>query len=187
MVAGLYLSGCETPGRVQLPDLTFRHEQPILLDVGRVEFINRYVSPYAEPNVEHLFSTSPAKAVGSWVKARLSAAGTSGSARVVLREASVVTKTLATRGGIEGLFYSEPAQRYDAVVEATIEILNDRGEKLSFVSTRAERSRSLPEGVTLNERERAWFEITEALMRDFDAEMGQAIRRHLGDHIIGAP
>ena len=185
VAVGVTLSGCETPGRAQLPDLTFRHEQPILLEVGEIEFIDRYVSPYTGPNVEHLFPIPPAKAVGNWVKARLRASGVRGRARVVLRKASVVTKTLPTRGGIEGLFYTEPEQRYDAVVEATIEILDPQGKKRAFVSTRAERSRSLSEGATLNERERAWFEITEALMRDFDAEMERAIRRHLGDYLAG--
>jgi hypothetical protein len=185
VAVGVTLSGCEAPGRVQLPDLTFQHERPILLAVGTIEFVDRYVPPYAAPNVEHLFPIAPAKAVRNWVKARLSATGASGRARVVLREASVVTKSLPTRGGIAGLFYTEPEQRYDAVVEATIEILDERGEKRAFVSTRAERSRSLSEGTTLNERERAWFEITEALMRDFDAEMERAIRRHLGDYLAG--
>ena len=44
----------------------------------------------------------------------------------------------------------------------------------------ASRSITTPEGATLNDREKIWFETTEALMADFDDEMERQIRRHLG-------
>jgi hypothetical protein len=36
------------------------------------------------------------------------------------------------------------------------------------------------EDITINKRERIWFDLTEALARDFDAAMEKNMRQHLG-------
>ena len=42
---------------------------------------------------------------------------------------------------------------------------------------------TLREDVTINQRDRAWFNQTEALIKDFDAEMEKNIRRVLDDWV----
>ncbi len=43
----------------------------------------------------------------------------------------------------------------------------------------AERLRTVPENITLNQREQVWFELTEDVMRDLDAELQRTILRYL--------
>ena len=48
-----------------------------------------------------------------------------------------------------------------------------------IVLSRAERSRTVAEGVSLNDRERVWFEMTEAMMNDLNTSLQRQINQHL--------
>jgi hypothetical protein len=174
------LAACATPApKPTYPELTWTHLAPFKLNVAEVEVVSEYEPPFKDPNVEHLFPLPPEQAARRWARDRIVAAGTEGRARVVIKRASVVEVPLELTEGVRGYFTTEQAQRYDAVVEVAIEVRGPRGYRDGFATAQAERSRTVPEDVTLNERERIWFDITEALMKDFDAEMDRNIRRHL--------
>jgi hypothetical protein len=53
-----------------------------------------------------------------------------------------------------------------------------------MVSSRAQRSRTVPEDVTLNDREKVWFEMTEALMNDLNASLERQIYYNMGDFVL---
>ena len=98
---------------------------------------------------------------------------------VVIADARVIETRLQGLGGLTGLFTTEQAERYDAAVELVIEIRSDRGYLDGLVRARAERSLTVPEDLTLNEREQVWFELVEALMADLNAELEANIQEHL--------
>ena len=52
------------------------------------------------------------------------------------------------------------------------------------VEAGVEHSITVPEDATLREREEAWFRLTEALMRDFDAELERALYQYMAAHIL---
>ena len=174
------LAACEVPApSARYPEITFAHLEPIKLDVARVEFVQEYVPPLAPPNVEHLFPVLPSAVARRWSDDRIEAAGIARHARVVLVDAAVTETALDIRRGVRGLFWNEQSARYDAAVEVRIDILDDGGETLGQVRATARRSRTVPEDITLNQRDQVWFELTEALMTDLDAALESAIRRHL--------
>lgn len=181
------VAACQSPPAPGWPEITFAHRTPIRLDVARVEVVQTYRPPQAAPNVEHLFPITPAAVLRRWAKERLKAAGTSRTARVTIVNAAVIETKLPTHKGLQGLFYSDQAQRYDATLEVRIDILDDGGRALGHVRTVAERSRTVTEGISLNERSRVWFELTEAVVRDFDTEMERTIRRYLADFVLPGP
>ena len=45
--------------------------------------------------------------------------------------------------------------------------------------SRAERSRTVAEDVSLIDREKVWFEMTEAMMNDLNASLQRQINEHL--------
>lgn len=181
----LALAACATPpARPTYPELTWAHLPPFELDVAAVEVVSEYEPPYKEPNVEHLFPVPPGEAARRWADDRIKAAGTEGRAKVIIKRASVTETPLELTEGVRGYFTTEQAQRYDAVVEVTIEVRGPRGYRDGFATAVAERSRTVPEDATLNERERVWFEITDALMKDFNAEMERNVREHLGRFLL---
>ncbi len=173
-VLALGLAACETPAPVQkLPELTYTHLGPLRLSVARIEVVSQYRPPLQAPNVEHLFPTPPLKAVRRWARDRLKAVGRSGTAKLVVKKASVVESSLQKKTGFKATFTKQQSHRYDLDLEATIEMPEGRA------TARATRFTTIREDASINERNRIWFDLTENLMRDFDAEMEKKLARFL--------
>ncbi|CAA7618821.1 hypothetical protein [Magnetospirillum sp. UT-4] len=186
-LAALSLAACESPPAAQkLSDIGFADKRPIQLNVASLEIVPEYQPPGRKPNVEHLMPVSPEGATVRWVKDRLKPMGGagSGSARVVIRDARVVEVPLKTDTGFAGLFKQEQAERYDGALDVAIEIKDQRGFTIADVVARATRTRTIPEGASLNERDRAMHEISEALIRDVDGQMDGLIRTYLAKWVM---
>ncbi len=181
------LAACETPGpaEIQFPEITFAHLKPIRLDVVGVEFVEQYVAPRAPPNVDHLnnFPVQLAAVAERWTKDRLQPVGISRRARVILLDATVTETALQKRGGLTGLFWNDQSELYDARVEARIEIVDDDGAPEAHAQAVAQRSRSVPEDISLSKREQIWFELAEDVMKDLDAEIERSIQRFLASYV----
>lgn len=181
LAAVLSLGACQNakPPMQKLPEISFADKRPISLDVGRLEIVPEYQSPGRKPHIEHLMPVSPEAAAARWAQDRLRPMGRTGTARVVIKEARVVEVPLKTDKGFTGLFKEEQAERYDASLDVAIQILDERQFTIADVVARATRSRTVPEGVSLNERDRIMYEISESLARDIDQQMDGLIRTYL--------
>ncbi|MCW5729539.1 MAG: hypothetical protein KIT20_02180 [Alphaproteobacteria bacterium] len=169
----------EPPRRLTFPDITFANREPIRLDVASVEIVNEYVPPLSAPNVEHTFPVSIAVAAERWGRERILPAGPQGVARIVVRDASAREAGLKRTGGVRGLFTTDQSERYDARVEVTVEVRGAAGNRSGYASATAQRSRTVAENLTLNEREQLQFELVEALMKDLDSELERNIRQYM--------
>jgi hypothetical protein len=178
----VFLAGCATevqkPG---FPQISFAHLQPISLNVARVEVENRYISPATRPNVEHEFPVSPAAAASNWGRDRLRAVGQTGTARVIVRRASVVEVPLKRSSGVKGAFTRDQSERYDAIIDMVVELRDAQGNVRVTAESTAKRSRSVSENISLNEREKVWFSITEMMMADLNTALENQIRIHMKD------
>lgn len=178
----LVLAACATPDPApRYADITFQGAPKIGLDVGSIEVVNEYREPLSRPHVEHLVPVNPGRTMERWASDRLTASGTQFN-RAVLRvkEASIVEEKLRTTTGLRGTFTNEQAERYTATAEAVLEILDNRGSRIGMAEARVQRSRTVPEDITLNDRERAWYELTETTLRDLDATLTRNVQTHLG-------
>jgi hypothetical protein len=181
----LALGACETPAPVQrLPTLTYGHLDRLHLDAAALEVVSEYTSPMKAPNVEHLFPTPPRTALERWAADRLEAVGRRGIARFIIKDARGTATPLAIDKGLTGAFKKEQSVRYEASVEVLLEIVDERGFRKGFSTARVIRTRTLTEGATLNERDKIWLELTEALMNDFNAEMEKNVRQYLGGFLF---
>lgn len=178
------LAGCATevqkPG---FPQISFAHLQPISLNVARIEMENRYISPATRPNVEHEFPVSPAAVASNWGRDRLRAVGASGVARVIVRRASVVEVPLKRTTGVTGAFTRDQSERYEAVIDMMVELRNATGNVRVTVESTAKRSRSVSENISLNDREKIWFEMTESMMADLNTALENQVRIHMKEWI----
>ena len=166
------------------PKLTFSHLPPIRLDVAEIDIVENYVPLLRSPNVEHEFPVTPIAAMRQWAVDRIQAAGESRRGRVIIEEASVVAVPLKIRKGVQGLFYKDQEIRYDAVLEARVEVRAERGYRDSYATARIMRSRTVPEEMTLIDREQIYFELTEELMQALNAELESNIRQHMQQDLI---
>ena len=173
------VGGCETtlPPR-SFPDLRYTHLPPVRLDAVRVDVIQQYQSPGKEPNVEHEFPVRPAEVAAHWAQDRLQAAGVDNIVRVTVVDGAVVEVPLKQSTGVRSVFTTDQSERYDGALELRIEMIGPDGRQLAMVSSRATRSRSVSENITLAERERVWFRITESMMNDLNLALEQQIREH---------
>ena len=180
----LSIVGCandaQKPG---FPKISFAHLQPISLNVARVEVENRYVPPATRPNVEHEFPVSPAASALNWGRDRLRAVGSSGVARVIVRRASVVEVPLQKSTGMKGLFTRDQSERYDAVIGMMVEVRDQTGKVRVTAESIAKRSESVSENISLSEREKVWFRMTEAMMVDLNTSLENQVRVHMKDWI----
>jgi hypothetical protein len=178
------LVGCDSaPPRPTFADIRFTDAPPIRLAVAGIDVVSEFKSSFQSPHVEHLFPVPPARAMENWAHDRLAAAARSARARFVIQDASVVEVELKKKEeGITGALTKEPAQRYDATVQATLSILDDRGTMVRTVTVKASRSQTVLEGITPNDREKTWYDMIKALMADFDQQMGIEISAHFGGY-----
>lgn len=183
---GAGLTGCATPpSQSRFPELTYSHLGQFRLDVARIEIDSQYKSPLAPPNIEHLVPASPEKAMRRWAADRLVATGTPGRyARFVITDAKIVDTPLPKTQGLRGAFTTDQTDRYDASFAAQLEIREERanyraGEASAWVT----RSRTIAEGITLNELDKIRFDLVEATMNDFNAELDRQIHANLGQFL----
>ncbi len=178
---GVFLAACTTvapaPG---FPDLTYGHLPPIRLDVAAVEIVDAYSPPLRDPNVEHRAPAQPAVAARRWAEDRLVAAGNRGGRAVyTIRDASIIEIKLEPTSGLKGVFIKDQSERYDARLAVELAIFDATGSQRGNATATATRSRTVPENVTLNERERIWFQMVEGMMADLNRELEKAIGQSL--------
>jgi hypothetical protein len=182
--AAVLLAACQSgPGRPVYPELSYAHLAPIPLNVADIQVERVYASPGTKPNVEQLFPVRPADAAERWARDRLRAVGAEGVAVVKILNASVVEVPLPRTSGLRGALTTDQSERYDGVLEVEIDVSSRSRGTSAMVKSRAQRSRSVAEDVTLNEREKVWFEMTEALMNDLNASLERQIYDNFGNFL----
>ena len=181
----LFAAACEKdPPPQTMPEITFSHMAPIKLDVRTIEIVSNYRLPMKPPNVEHLLRQNPEASLRRWANDRLRAVGSAGTARLVIATASIVETALAKEKGIKATFTTQQSERYDGTIDAAIEILDARGTQRGFAAARSAHARTVAENITLYNRERAWFDLTDLMMKDFNEELELNMRRYLANWIV---
>ena len=172
------LLGCADYSR-PVPELTFVHSSPILLEVREAQIDPRYRSPGTAPNIEQTVNPTPEAALIKWAQQRLRAVGTENIARFTILNAPLTAERLPKSSGLAGVFSSEPEQRWTVTVEAQLEILDESGGRLDGYIAKVTRTRDLPQGLTYEERNLFWYDLLSATMSEFDAQMSAGLRQYL--------
>lgn len=181
-LAGL-VAGCDSaPPRPTYADIRFTDEPPIRLAVGGVDIQSEWQPSIQPPHVEHLFPVEPARVLENWARDRIAPAGGNARAVFVIQDASVIEVNLKKKEGVAAVFTKEPSQRYDATVQATLRILDDRGTPVRYVTVKATRSETVLEDISPNDRDKTWYEMTKKLMADFDRQMSAEISANFGGY-----
>lgn len=178
------LAACTTtPERPTYADITFQHLSPIKLDVGEIKVVNEFKSTLKSPHVEHELPVKIDQSIRRWTRDRLQAVGSSGAYAVLtIKDASAVEKKMSKSTGLTGLFTNDQSELYEFHIAVELQVVNISGSK-GLATAEARREKSVPEDISLNDREKMYFELTEILLQDFDAEMEKNIRAFLGKFI----
>lgn len=183
VAALLVVAGCvDAPPVPEFALITFADKPKIVLAVGTVEVVDNYLPPGRRPNVEHEFPVRPAAMLASWAADRLAPSGGAATVRFIINDASAIETPLETVKGLKGLFKDQQAHRYDLAVEVRVEI-TEGGFVRGFAEARAESSRTASESISLNDRERMYYEMTQAAGQAIDAELEKNIRQYLAAYL----
>ena len=158
----------------------------IALDVQAVTLADN--SPLQMPGslyANNHFSPTIADEIKKWAGDHLQAAGQTGVATVIIKNASVTEQNLAVKGGIENAFTRQQGVKYTAQAEVVIEA---KGQD-SFATTDATATRSvtLPENPSPLEKQDAYYTLLTGLMKDLDQNLNTGIQSHMERFIITAP
>ena len=179
VLASLILAACDTtapPGRPA--PLTFDGMTPIGLDVARLEVVDAYQAPMQDPNIDHTFPQTPTDAMRAWAQNRFRPEGGSGTATLIIQDASVVKEDLPRTGGIAGVFTRDQSERLTAAMRIRLEI--EGGRRGGFAEARARRSITLAENVSVAEREAAWANLTRDTLQALNEQFVETVNRELG-------
>ena len=174
----LLLAACSSaPPPPRFPDIHFLNEPPIALDVGSVEVVSNFQPTFRAPDVEHEFAIPPQRALENLAhdRYRPTMVQPDRRARFTIDDASVREVPLPLSGGVQGALTREQEARFDAHAAVKIEILDANGFVERTASAEATSSRTVPEGITLNERDQVWYEITQSLAHDIDRELARQV------------
>jgi len=172
----------DDPGN-RFADITYEHRPDIGLDVGTIEIEQTYQGTGEPPHVEHRFPRRPGVVAQQWARDRVVARGDRLTFRYIVREASAIETELERTGGVTGFLTTEQSERYETHIVVEMQIIDGR-QLLGSASAEARRSVTVPEDISLNERERVWYRLTEDTMNDLDKQLEETIRKAFFPYIV---
>lgn len=177
---GSAVSACtNTPPPHRLPELNFRNQPPILVNVASIEVVSdRQNAPVSD--LEASLPVTPENAVRTWARDRLVKIGHAGILRVVIHNASASETYLKVDSGVSGAFKKQQASRIDMAVDVSVQMLDDRHFVAAEASANEAVSRTTPEDQSLNDREQQLFDMVDGMMRNFDGKIDPAIHNTFG-------
>jgi hypothetical protein len=176
IAATLALGACTSAlPRPQARQISFANLAPISFDVARIEVVQQYQPPQVAPNVDHLVPVPPSDAIRRWANDRLRAMGGSGTLRVVIKDASITETRLPPTTGVRGAFTTDQSERYDGhlAVDLVVEVPSRRFQ--GYTGATVARTISVPENISLQGREDAWFAMVERMMTELNGRLEEGI------------
>jgi hypothetical protein len=176
------LTGCggEPPPRQAFTDLRFTNEPPLRLGVAALEIDDEYRPNFDPPHYEQRLPIPLPHVADNWARDRLRPAGTSGRAVAVITDASVFEINLPKESGLSATFTNQLDTQYEARVGIRVELRDDRGA-MRMAEAHAERSLTMNEGTTLDERDRMLYRMETDLMADLDRQLEKQIRANFAN------
>ena len=151
LVGGLF-AACKT-GRVTPPPQIFTTDayQPLNLNARRLEIIDNWQMPVADPYMGHRVSPLPSAILADWASHVLRPAGGSGEIIFDMKRVAVTMTDLPAKVGIDGLLTDQQSRKVTAEIKAKIMWLQPVGGTQALADLSAAHSITMRESATANE------------------------------------
>jgi hypothetical protein len=175
---GMALAACANKPLVadKFPPVSFADQKAYFFNVARVEIVPKFKSSSNPPHIEFDMPVSPENALKRWVEDRIKPNGTNGTLRVLINDASATETPLPRDPNASQLFNTEQTERVDMSINVALQILDERQFVKAEVTGQATRSRTLPEGIKLNQRDRILYDMVVELVRNMSKEVDPQIQ-----------
>lgn len=174
------LTGCASSPASQIPEMTFSHLPKFTIAANRIVVDKSAPMDQSVRSGDYLLPKPLDAYVQQWANDRLQITGQGPyTLQVNIEKADIVEDRVETDGGFADYFVSEPSEVYEATVKVRLSLVDDFGGQVAYAESTANRTTTVLEGASLDERQLQVFNMVNALMIDFDREMDRHIRTNL--------
>ena len=151
LAGGLFV-GCNTGTATPPPQIfTTDAYQPLNLNARRLEIIDNWQMPVANPYIGHRVSPLPSAILADWASHVLRPAGGSGEIIFDIKRVAVTMIDLPAKVGIDGLLTDQQSHKVTAEIKAKIMWLQPVGGTQALADLSAAHSITMRESATANE------------------------------------
>ena len=152
VLAGGLVAACKT-ATVTPPPQIFSADayQPLNLNARRLEIIDNWQMPVADPYIGHRVSPLPSTILADWASHVLRPAGGSGEIIFDMKRIAVTMTDLPAKVGIDGLLTDQQSRKVTAEIKAKIMWLQPVGGTQASADLSAAHSITIRESATANE------------------------------------
>ena len=166
-----FLSACVKQENYLIKNINFDNYIPINISASDLIIDQVYIRNIDYPYINHLVKQDLISLVNNWAEARLKPVKKNNSAviQVVINIASIKAISLKQDTKIEDIFISNAATNIETNLDITINLLDQNGNKLSYVDLKIFKSQELGDNISLLEKEYLIQEMLRSLIKDFDS------------------
>ena len=167
----VFLSACVQQEKYLIKNINFKNFKPVNIDASDLVIDQLYLSKIEYPYVDHLVKQNLISLINNWAGARLNTleANNSGVLKVVINIASIKAFSLKQDTKIEDIFISNAAINIEMNLDITINLLDENGNKISYLDLKVFKSQELGDNISLLEKDYLIQEMTQSLIKDFDS------------------
>jgi len=186
LALGMLVAACANnpPPMGALPPVSFAGKPPFALNVAKIEIVPKFTSSSQPPHIELTMPVSPENAIRRWVQDRLQAKGSTGILRVLITDATATEAPLKMEKGVSAMFTTQQESQIDMSAAVTLQVLDERQFVKSEVSGNAARSRTLPQGLKLNERDKILYDTVVDMVTGLAGQVEPQIQSTFGPWMV---
>ena len=166
-----FLSACVQQEKYLIKNINFDGFKPVNIDASALIIDQVYLSKIEYPYVDHLVKQNLTSLINNWAGARLKPleSNNSGVLKVVINIASIKVFSLKNKAQIEDIFIANAAINIEMNLDITINLLDENGNKISYLDLKVFKSQELGDNISLLEKDYIIQEMSQSLMKDFDS------------------
>ena len=166
-----FFCGCATNKNYLIQDINFDNHKSFTIDAARLIVEQKYNTNISYPYIDHLVKQDLVSLVSSWSIARLNTETSNniGNLKVIINEASIKALPISDNNKIEELFMSNAAINIEMNLDVIIDLLNEKGNRISYVNIKVFKSQELGGNISLLEKDYKIQEMSRYMMMDFDS------------------
>lgn len=166
-----FFCGCATNKNYLIQDINFDNHKSFTIDAARLIVEQKYNTNISYPYIDHLVKQDLVSLVSSWSIARLNTETSNniGNLKVIINEASIKALPISDNNKIEELFMSNASINIEMSLDVNIDLLNEKGNRISYVNIKVFKSQELGGNISLLEKDYKIQEMSRYMMMDFDS------------------
>ena len=165
-----FITSCTSKDNYLIQNIDFNNYKNIKIDASKLIVDKLYISTLSDPYIDHIVKQNLVSLLSEWATARLKPVqvNNAGVIKVIIHNASIKALPLNQNIKVENLFISDAAINIEMNLDVTIDLLDNVGNKLSYVDIKVFKSQELGDNISLLEKDYQIQEMSRSLFKDFD-------------------